>query len=275
VAREAADMILLDDNFASIVNAVEEGRAAYSNIRRFTSYVFTSNTAEALPFLLFAFSAGRIPLALPVMAVLAIDLGTDLLPALALGAERPEPHVMQRRPRRRGEHIVERRLLVRSFVWLGGLASVAMAAAFFVHYWVNGYAGQALDLPADGTIYHQGVAVALAAVVFAQVGNVFTQRAERVSILRVGFLSNPLVLPAVAAELAIMALIVYVPFLQEVVGTAGLPLAVWPVLALVAPAFLLADELQKAVRRGRRSRPGRPVTGARRPEVAGPDVEVV
>ena len=101
VAKEAADMILTDDHFASIVNAVEEGRAVYANIRRFTSYIFTSNTPEAVPFILFAFSGGRIPLALNVMQILSVDLGTDIIPALALGAELPEPGLMKLPPRSR------------------------------------------------------------------------------------------------------------------------------------------------------------------------------
>ena len=100
VAKEAADMILTDDNFASIVNAVEEGRAVYANIKRFTSYIFTSNTPEAVPFIIFALSGARIPIALNVMHILAIDLGTDIVPALALGAEPPEAGVMDRPPTR-------------------------------------------------------------------------------------------------------------------------------------------------------------------------------
>ncbi len=99
VAKEAADMILTDDNFASIVNAVEEGRAVYSNIKKFTSYIFTSNTPEAIPFIIFAFSGGLIPPALNVMHILAVDLGTDLVPALGLGAEPPEPGTMDHPPR--------------------------------------------------------------------------------------------------------------------------------------------------------------------------------
>ena len=91
-------MILTDDNFASIVNAIEEGRAVYANIRKFTTYIFTSNTPEAVPFILFAFSAARIPLALNVMHILSVDLGTDIVPALALGSEPPEPGIMDRPP---------------------------------------------------------------------------------------------------------------------------------------------------------------------------------
>jgi P-type Ca2+ transporter type 2C len=99
VAKEAADMILTDDNFASIVHAVEEGRAVYANIRKFVSYIFTSNTTEAVPFILFVLSGGRIPQALNVMQLLSVDLGTDLVPALALGAEPAEADTMERPPR--------------------------------------------------------------------------------------------------------------------------------------------------------------------------------
>jgi magnesium-transporting ATPase (P-type) len=94
VAKEAADMILTDDNFASIVHAVEEGRAVYANIRKFAVYVFNSNMAEAVPFIVFLFSRGSIPLPMTVMQVLAIDLGTDMVPAIGLGAESPEAGIM-------------------------------------------------------------------------------------------------------------------------------------------------------------------------------------
>lgn len=245
VAREAADVILLDDNFASIVNAVEEGRAVFSNIRRFTSYIFTSNTPEAVPFIVLALSGGRIPLALDVMAILAIDLGTDLVPALALGAEPPEPGVMDRPPRDPGEHIVTRQLLVRAYFWLGLLQSLAVMAAFFAAYWSAGYAGRFLDLPAGGDLYRQGVAMALAAVVFTQIGNVFAQRAERASIRHIGWFTNPLVWIGIASELAIIALIVYVPFLNDLIGTAAFPAGHWLWLAALSPLLLGVDELRK------------------------------
>ena len=85
MAREASDMVLLDDNFASIVNAIEEGRAVFENIRKFLTYILTSNIPELVPYLAFAFA--RVPLALTVMQILAVDLGTDMVPALGLGAE--------------------------------------------------------------------------------------------------------------------------------------------------------------------------------------------
>ena len=97
VAREAAHMVLLDDNFATIVTAVEEGRGVFDNIRKFISYIFASNIPEIIPYL--AYVLFGIPLPLTIMQILAVDLGTDMLPALALGAEAPSPQVMQRPPR--------------------------------------------------------------------------------------------------------------------------------------------------------------------------------
>ncbi len=135
VAKEAADMILTDDNFATIVNAIEEGRAVYANIKKFTGYIFTSNTPEAVPFILFALSRGRIPLALNVMHILAVDLGTDLVPALGLGAERAEPGIMEKPPRSPREHVITPALLARAYLFLGLLQSLAVMAAFYFQYW--------------------------------------------------------------------------------------------------------------------------------------------
>lgn len=106
VAKEAADMILTDDNFASIVHAIEEGRAVYSNIRKFLLYILNSNMPEAVPSALFLFSRGAIPLPLTVMQILTIDLGTDMLPALGLGTERPEKGVMDQPPRNQKEPLL-------------------------------------------------------------------------------------------------------------------------------------------------------------------------
>jgi magnesium-transporting ATPase (P-type) len=253
VAREAADVILLDDNFASIVHAVEEGRAVYANIRRFTSYIFTSNVPEAVPFTVFALSGGSIPLAIGVMAILAIDLGTDLVPALALGAEPPAPGLMDRQPRSRSDHIADRSLLTRAFLLLGAVQSAAVMAVFFGWYWTHGYWGQFLDLPDEGAIYHQAVSMALATVIFTQIGNLFAQRADSSSFRQVGWFTNRLVWAGIASELAIIALIVYVPFLQRIFDTGSIPLSAWLWIVPLIPLIPLADGIRKAV--GRRIRP--------------------
>ncbi len=245
VAKEAADMILTDDNFASIVNAIEEGRAVYANIKKFTTYVITSNMPEAAPFILFAFSGGRIPLALNVMHVLSVDLGTDMAPALALGAEWPEPGVMDRPPRSQRDHVLTRSLLARALLWLGLLESAGMMAAFFGFYWLNGYWGQWLDLPGSGDLYHAATAIALSAVVMGQVGNLFALRAERASVFRLPWFNNRLIWLGVGIELALILVIVYVPFVQGIIGTAAFASVYWLALALLAPALLLIEEARK------------------------------
>ena len=245
VAKEAADMILTDDNFASIVNAVEEGRAVYANIKKFTTYIFTSNTPEAVPFILFALSAARIPLALNVMHVLSIDLGTDIVPALALGAELPEPGIMDRPPRNLNEHVVTRSLLLRAYLWLGLAQSLAAMAAFYFMYWTNGYWGQWIDLPSSGALYMAATAMALAAVVTTQIGNLFAQRSERVSVSRFPLFNNRMLWVGIATELALVFMITYVPLFQDFVGTGPFPLMNWLFLFAWTPVLLVIDEIRK------------------------------
>jgi calcium-translocating P-type ATPase len=253
VAKEAADMVLTDDNFASIVNAVEEGRAVYANIKKFITYIFTSNTPEAVPFILFAFSGGRIPLGLNIMQILSIDLGTDMLPALALGVEAPEPGLMNRPPRNLKEHVITRGLLLRAYAWLGLLQSLAAMAAFYFMYWTNGYWGQWIDLPSQGALYEAATAMTLGAVVATQIGNLFAQRTERVSVFRINFFKNRLIWVGIISEIALVFAIIYLPFLQGVFGTAAFPLSNWLFLFAWTPLLLLADELRKAILRWRES----------------------
>ncbi len=251
VAKEAADMILMDDNFASIVHAVEEGRAVYANIKKFTTYIFTSNAPEAVPFIIFALSAARIPLALNVMHVLAIDLGTDIVPALALGAELPEPGAMDRPPRNLNEHVVTRSLLIRAYVWLGLPQALAAMAAFYFMYWTNGYWGKWIDLPSSGDLYRAATAMALAAVVTTQVGNLFAQRSAYVSVFRLSLFSNRLLWVGIASELILVFMITYVPLFQDFIGTAAFPLSNWLFLSAWTPALLIVDEIRKWLLRQR------------------------
>jgi Ca2+-transporting ATPase len=245
VAKEAADMILTDDNFASIVNAVEEGRAVYANIKKFATYIFTSNTPEAVPFIVFALSRGLIPLALTVMEILSVDLGTDMFPALALGAEPPEPGVMDRPPRNLKDHVITRDLLLRAYVWLGLPQSIATMAAFYFMYWTNGYWGQWINLPGDGWLYRAATTMALAAVVCTQIGNVFTQRSERISFFKLPLFNNRLLWIGVASELLLIFGITYLPFLQNFIGTAAFPLRNWLFLFALTPTLLVVDEIRK------------------------------
>ena len=248
VAREAADIILTDDNFASIAAAVEEGRTVYDNIRRFAQYHFSSNVAELLAFLVWGLSGGVVPLPLVVMQVLAIDLGTDLLPAIALGTERPEPGVMSRPPRAPQERLLNRRTLGRVFGFVGLLVGIAGLASFFASYLLaGGWPG--LAHPASGDVYVQATAMTYGGIVMGQVGAGLAFRTNRDSVFRVGLLSNRFLLAGIAFEVALLIALVYIPAFQGVFHTraydprAWLLLMVWPVLVFGA------EEARKAVDR--------------------------
>ncbi|HJX36984.1 MAG TPA: cation-transporting P-type ATPase [Anaerolineae bacterium] len=253
VAKEAADMILTDDNFASIVNAVEEGRAVYNNIRKFAMYVFNSNMAEAVPFIVMLFSRGRIPLPLTVMQVLAIDLGTDLVPAIGLGAESPEAGIMDRPPRSQKEPLLTRALLARALFWYGLIESVAGMSAYFFLNWLHGWPAVSLA-PEGTTLYRMATTMTLAGVVASQVGAVFGCRTDRASILTIGFRTNRLVLVGIAVELGVLGLLIYAPFLQGAFNTAPIGLREWIYVFAWAPIILLADELRKGLLRWRERR---------------------
>ncbi len=250
VAKEAADMILTDDNFASIINAVEEGRTVYANIRKFAMYVFNSNMAEAMPFVLWILSGGAIPLALTVMQVLAIDLGTDMFPAIGLGAEPPEPGVMNRPPRSQKEPLLNAHVLALALLWYGVIESIASMSAYFFVNWQHGW--PAVPLAAAGTkVYLMASAITLAGVVATQVGSVFACRTDKISIFRIGFTSNRLVLVGIGLELALLVSLVYTPFLHNVFNTAPLELTHWVYVFAWTPVIFLLDELRKAFLRRR------------------------
>jgi potassium/sodium efflux P-type ATPase len=250
VAREAADMVLADDNFASIVAAIEEGRAVFANIRRFAVYVFNSNMAEAVPFVAMLFSRGGIPLPLTIMQVLAIDLGTDMVPAIGLGAEQPERDVMDRPPRSQDEPLLTRQILARALLWYGAIESVASMAGYFFLNWLNGW--PVLPLAPEGTdVYRMATTMTFAGVVAAQAGAVFGCRTDRASVFHVGFFRNRLVLFGVLIELALLALIVYVPPLQSAFGTAPIGLTEWIFIFAWTPVIFFADEARKAWLRSR------------------------
>ncbi|MGZ6672919.1 MAG: cation-translocating P-type ATPase [Solirubrobacteraceae bacterium] len=250
VAREAADIILLDDNFASIAAAVEEGRAVYDNIRRFVQYHFSSNVAELMAFLAWGLSGGAIPLPLVVMQVLAIDLGTDLLPAIALGTERAEPGVMQRLPRPRSERLLNVRVLARVYGFVGLLVGVAGMASFFAGYLLAGWRpGE--PLAAAGALYVQCTAMTHHGIVMGQVGASMGFRTSRQSVFRIGLLSNRFLLVGIAFEIAMLFALLYVPPLPEAFHMRPLDPRAWLLLAFWPLMVFGAEEARKAVVRRR------------------------
>lgn len=248
VSREAANIVLTDDNFATIVAAIEEGRAVYANIRKFITYIFNSNIPEAVPFVLFVLFG--LPLPLNIMQILAVDLGTDLLPALALGAEPPEPGIMSRPPRSRRDHLITWPV-ARRFTYLGLLNSlVALTCYFFVYYTAGWRPG--LPLAASGPLYARATTMCLAGIIASQIGIALALRTEQQSVLQAGLARNRLLLGGIAMAILILIALSYLPPLQAVFGTAPLTFADWLFL-LPWPAVLLGcEELRKAWQRRRR-----------------------
>ena len=248
VAREAADMVLMDDNFATIVGAVEEGRVIYANIRRFIGYVLTSNVPEILPYI--AFVLLGVPLPLPILLILAIDLGTDMAPAIALAAEPAETNVMRQPPRKRSERLLSKQVLFSSYLLWGLIES---AAGFSAYYWVltAGDWHWGMPLSASDPRYRAAIAAFFAAVIICQVANVFVWRTTRESVLVKGFFVNKFVLLGIAIELVLAFVLVETRFGHELFGTAPLPATAW---LLPIPFALSMFGLAEAIKFGRRGR---------------------
>ena len=250
VAKEAADMVLLDDNFASIVAAIEEGRAVYANIRKFLTYILSSNVPELVPYLACALT--RIPLPLTIMQILAIDLGTDMLPALALGAEPPRSGVMMRPPRPRHERLLTGRLLAHAYLFLGALEALAGMAAFFFVLQRGGW-NYGEPLAADVPLYLSATTACFAAIVSMQFVNVLVCRDERSSLIVSSAHANPVLLWALAFEAGLAAFIIYSPVGQAIFGTASLDAGVWLFIIPFMFLLLFAEETRKAYMRARES----------------------
>ncbi|MBX6388427.1 MAG: cation-transporting P-type ATPase [Frankia sp.] len=259
VAREASTMVLTDDNFATIVAAIRAGRQVYENVRKFVVYIFAHAVPEVVPFLVFALSGGAVPLPLTVLQILMIDLGTETLPALALGRERAEPGLMSRPPRSRREGVIRPVMLLRAWGILGVLSAVLVMAAFFVVLIRAGW--HPGDAVGDGDPLHhaylEATTMSFLAIVACQIGTAMAARTEHAALRDVGLFSNRLLLYGIAFEIAFAAAVVYLPFLHPVLGT----VAVSPeYLLLLLPMPILVwgvDEIWRAIRR----RAHHPVSG--------------
>jgi sodium/potassium-transporting ATPase subunit alpha len=250
VAKEAADMVLLDDNFASIVNAIEEGRAVFENIRKFLTYILAHNVPELVPYL--AFSLFPIPLPLTPIQILAIDMGTDSLTALGLGVEAPDPQVMQRPPRSRSERLFNWPLAMRAYLFLGLIeAGAAMAAFFFVLYRGGWSYGERLGQ--DHPLYLHATTACLSAVIVMQIVNVFSCRSANRSVFSTGLLGNPLILWGVLLEIVLILLIDYTSWGNLLLGTAPIGGHVWLFVAPFGVGLLVLEELRKYLVGRRRS----------------------
>jgi magnesium-transporting ATPase (P-type) len=257
-AKEAADMVLLDDNFASIVDAVEEGRAVFDNIRKFLTYVLVHNVAELIPYL--GFLLFKIPLALTPIQALSIDMGSDSLTALGLGVERADPQIMQRPPRPASERLLNLSVGLRAYLFLGLIEAVAGMAAFFFVLERGGWHYGA-ELGALDPVYLQATTACLSAIVVMQIVNVFLCRSATRSAFATGMRGNTLIAVGVLSEVAILAVINYAPWANAILGTAPIVGAVWGFIAPFAAGMFALEELRKWAVRTRRpvTRTGIPV----------------
>ncbi len=252
VAREAADLVLLDDNFATIVAAIAQGRGTFANIHRFLTYHLTDNVAELTPFVVWALSGGRFPLALGVLQILCLDIGTDLLPALALGAEATGDDVLARPPERR--HLIDRTLVRRVFGVLGPAEAIVEMAAFLTVFVVAGW--RPGDPFPGGRVLLTASGAAFTAVVLGQAANAVACRSARKPAWRVGWFGNRLLTVSIAVELFVLAGFLGIRPVADLLDHAAPTWAGFGVALLAVPVVWSADATHKWFRaRGRRTSP--------------------
>jgi potassium/sodium efflux P-type ATPase len=249
VAREASAMILSDDNFASIVAGIEEGRAVFENIRKFIAYIFAHLVPEVVPFA--AYALFGVPLPITPLQILAIDLGTETIPALALGTEKPEKGIMHTPPRPKKKGLVDGKLLFRGYIFLGLINAFFVMLAYFITLYRGGWTlGQQLSSSPtviDNPLHLKATTIVFAGIVVLQIGTLIAVRSETQSSLSIGFFSNRLILVGVVCSIVFTTAIVYIPFFQKLFNTTALDLFDWGMLVTFMFAVLLIEEIRKYV----------------------------
>lgn len=256
VSKEAAEMIITDDNFATIVNAIEEGRTVFDNLRKFIGYIFGHLTPEVVPFIAFVFFASTgsglgarlnfvVPLAITVMLILGIDLATDTFPALGLAAEPPEPGIMSRKPRPRTEPILTVGMVVRAWFFIGAMEATFVMSGFFWELSKLGVLGKPLEV--SDPRYMTATAFAFMCLVFGQIGNAFSNRTRRASLLHIGFFSNKWILFGVGFQILALAAIIHVPGINTFFGTKPLGLTEWLIVIPIPIIIIVAEEIRKLI----------------------------
>ena len=243
VARESADMVLLDNNFISMVEGVRLGRGMFDNLKKFVYYVFTHNWAELVTFV--AFVLLQVPLPLLVVQVLVIDLALDVFPSLALIMEPPEPEVMEKPPRRLGSRLIDAPILLRA-LYVGIIVAIGSLAWAF-HTWMTAGWSFGQATVSDPLVYAKGTTIVMAGIIAGQLGNFFSARTSSQSAFRLNPLRNRWLFAGILAQVAILAAMVYAPFLQPLFRTASLSLTDWIILYSLAPMVLLIEEMRKVI----------------------------
>ena len=258
VSREAATMILLDDSFASIIKAVEQGRGVYANIKKMVTYIFSHNMAELFPYV-FATFGGLHLVPLTALQILSIDLGSDVLPGLSLGVEQPEPGVMKRPPRPKSERLMTRGTIGR-IGFIGAIQSITAVGGFLYvllsHGWHWGDASWAVPGNPNFKYYAEAITMTQAAIVVSQFFNGFACRTESESLFEVGIFKNRALVLSEIFGVAILVAISYAPPLQSLFKTGPLSLVDWAFVVAGGVALFVAEEARKWVERRRAARRG-------------------
>ena len=241
VARESADMILMDDNFASIVNGIEEGRSVFDNLQKFNVYVFTHNWAELATFI--AFVLLQTPLPLAIVGILLIDLVLDIPPSLALTLEPPEPGIMERPPRKKENRLFNIKSLARSGYI--GLFIGAFALVWCFYAWSQTGWGIGQTSITDHTVYLKGTTMVIVGIMAGQLGMLIATRTNIKSTFSVSLRHNKWLLVAIFIELLILFAVVYIPFFGPIFNTISLHPLEWLFLYSIVPLVILFEEGRK------------------------------
>lgn len=248
VARESAQIILLDDNFASIVAGIEEGRCVFENIKKFTNYVLVSNGPEILPYLLYILLP--VPLALNVIQILSIDLGTDIIPSMALGQESPDLEAMRKPPRKRNEGLLTPALIVHSYLFLG-LLEGAWSLSLFFYVLIDGGWSYGEAIASNDPLYRSAMGIALATILLMQIGNLLGRRFSRKSGLDRGIFRNRLLLLGIVIQVVFSWATLYFAPIRKILHTGPVPLSLYGLAWFGIVLIFGADYLRKRIMVGR------------------------
>jgi len=251
VAKETADMVLTDDNYASIVSAVEQGRVIYSNIRKFVFFLLSSNLAEIM--IIFLATLAGLPAPLTAIQLLWLNLITDGAPALALAVEKGDPDIMQQMPRSKSEPIVNRSMTVGLVVQTIAQTGAVLIAFALGLSWHLEAGASVIGNPITYLLEHDwrnvdvqtAETMAFVTLSLAELFRAYTVRSERASIFQIGVFSNRYMQYAVGLSIALLLLVVNLPFLQPIFNTHPLSTREWTVVVGLAIIPAIAEEITK------------------------------
>uniref|UniRef100_A0A915DYZ5 Cation-transporting P-type ATPase N-terminal domain-containing protein n=1 Tax=Ditylenchus dipsaci TaxID=166011 RepID=A0A915DYZ5_9BILA len=265
VAKQASDIILMDDNFSSIVRAVQEGRVMYDNIKKLLAYTMPHSFPEVWPIIInFCFGW---PVGITALQILCIDLGSEIFPGVAMAKEPIEGDVMSRPPRKMNKVLVSNTLLAYSYIYTGQIQSLGCLLSYCYVFWSHGinisdlwmsalthwqkngdifYSnGRAFSVEEQLYIGRQATSAWQMGIVFGQFFNIWSARTRRMSLFKHGFLSNKSLLMALVVELVLINIYVYCPGFNEFIGGAPIPLECWGLVAAVGMFIFTYNEIRK------------------------------